>query len=408
MIAANIVDTKGPLLPHNGNYFDIANSVFQWDFNSLTGGSGATTVVAASASLSTVLEFYSAHGLTGLQPNTRFPGEPEKTLLFPKLLSVAATSLYARNREVASVLSKITAALSCRGLTFVPFKGAFTRCLYPINMSRKMGDIDILVLEDEIDECWNVLVAEGFVGSRPKRERGQTWYRKHHHHLIPLVIKTNMGPVAVELHRHIFRPVERRWFDIEMVWRLLNGRDEDILIGQFVLSLLNLVRDIERVYSVITDDDVRLDRYFDLALMLARAKFDQSRVVGILRDIQVLDASAVVARRLRELGVDLPKGAFTDLSSGADGTSIWLLGTNAERAPVLLCPSTLRCRILNPRLSWDVVWRAARRVRDEATVVRRLLPDFYEQCADEKVFSARHILPVERAWRTRVRASALS
>ena len=408
MIAHDVFDAGGPLLPYGEDYRDIADSVLRWNYSSLTRVSEATTFVAASAPFSTVLDFYSAHGLTGLQANTCFSNAPEKTSLFAKLIWVSATSFYARNREVASVLSRATAALSCRGLTVVPFKGAFTGRLYPISMSRKMGDIDILVLEDEIDECWNVLVAEGFVGARPKRERGQAWYRRHHHHLIPLITNTNMGPVAVELHRHIFRRVERRWFDIGIVWRLLNGPGEDKLIGQFVLSLLNLVRDIERVYSVITDDDVRLDRYFDLALMLARPEFDQARVVGLLRDIQVVEASAVIARRLNELGIDLPEGAFTRLAAHADETPIWLLGTYAEKEPVLMCPSMLRGRISNPRLSWDVVWRAATRIRTEAAVVRSLLPDFYEQCADEKVFSVRHILTTERAWRTRFRASAFS
>jgi hypothetical protein len=102
-----------------------------------------------------------------------------------------------RNNKLKQQTLEIVKQLNSIEVIPVLLKGAtalFSN-LYPNPACRLMGDLDILVPADRIEECVLVLKEDGYLAMEKELE-----YRKHHH-WVPLSRPGRIG--AVELHREI-------------------------------------------------------------------------------------------------------------------------------------------------------------------------------------------------------------
>ena len=102
----------------------------------------------------------------------------------------------ARNKAIENELARAIAALNGRAIVPILLKGAayIKERIYPEIGARILGDLDILIEEDDLDAAVEVFVSLGYQpAGRPGRD-----YR-HHHHVEPL--KHADRQAYVELHR---------------------------------------------------------------------------------------------------------------------------------------------------------------------------------------------------------------
>ena len=119
-------------------------------------------------------------------------------------------------------LLRVLEGMSSAGVEVIPLKGAYLlNTVYPDVSLRPIGDLDVLVREDDLSPAAAVLAELSYrsrSGERLVVKRG----RDTHHHL-PRVLSPD-GSVELELHRHVVRGGTPLHFPIERFWeRSING-----------------------------------------------------------------------------------------------------------------------------------------------------------------------------------------
>jgi hypothetical protein len=134
-------------------------------------------------------------------------------------------------------LGKVLHAFKNRGIDVIVLKGAVLAEMVWRNVAlRQMGDLDLLVREqnlDKVDQTLSQLNYTSYEGYRPK-----TWYRRNHHHLAPY---HNLDKEAIiEIHQNLVPPNNLFYIDVHRVWE----RAYDTKIGNvdtLVLSPEDLI-----------------------------------------------------------------------------------------------------------------------------------------------------------------------
>ena len=85
----------------------------------------------------------------------------EESAAAPQFLQAACAAMAATLRQQQEI-EKIRAALSARGIDFMPLKGTLLRTLYPVPEMRQMGDADILIREEQTDAIAAVMRTRGY------------------------------------------------------------------------------------------------------------------------------------------------------------------------------------------------------------------------------------------------------
>ena len=126
-----------------------------------------------------------------------------------------------RNRRIAGQLQELLAALNATGIEPVLLKGVayLAADLYRDPAARVIGDIDLLVLDDQLAAAVAALKAIGYTEAAP----GEFSFAEHHHHT-PLVRDDDVA--ALELHSE---PVMRAYAPLLSSEQVLgNARRLDI------------------------------------------------------------------------------------------------------------------------------------------------------------------------------------
>lgn len=180
-------------------------------------GSQPTRGVSGSLDWERFLDLCSWHRVSGLVHEAMSPrGGPVE---MPEWVSARLERRYERaarrairlNHELGRVLS----ALVDRGIEVVLLKGAaLVHTVYADPALRPMGDLDLLVPEDRLDDAERVVLGLGyeFFDSPEARALAR---EKHRHY--PRLTKEE-GRYAVELHRHIVEKGSPLNFDVAELW----------------------------------------------------------------------------------------------------------------------------------------------------------------------------------------------
>ena len=168
-----------------------------------------------------LVEASSEHAVT-LALAWRMAGDERLPPAFRKPLQAALVLGRERNRQMRRHLEAIGGMLNQAGVVPLLLKGAsyLARYLYPDDGIRYMGDLDLLVPEEALDDARAALERHGFVSV------GAEGMKRDHHHL-PKMQRSDWD-LSVELHR---RPAVNRWCSILDEKALLGGASP-IAIGE--------------------------------------------------------------------------------------------------------------------------------------------------------------------------------
>lgn len=122
-------------------------------------------------------------------------------------LRIEHASGTARNIVALSAYERLSGILSKAGVEHIPLKGIrLLETLYPDPGTRQIGDIDLLIREEDIIRADAALRAAGYRGEEPDYWRRQERYHNHHSYDAPPPF-----PVHVEVHWRLSSNFGVRW-----------------------------------------------------------------------------------------------------------------------------------------------------------------------------------------------------
>lgn len=134
-----------------------------------------------------------------------------------------------RNALLYEELGNVLRSFGKAGIPLIVLKGAALAAEVYGNVAlRQMGDIDLLVKEQDLDRSAGELTSLGYV---PNEGYSEEWYRLYHHHLVPYHHPAK--GVTIEIHRSIVPSRNPSNLDINSLWeraRHAKIRDVDALV----------------------------------------------------------------------------------------------------------------------------------------------------------------------------------
>jgi hypothetical protein len=148
--------------------------------------------------------------------NTKnIPGIPENVIY---QLEQAYYGNMARNMLIYEEINRVLRILREHNIEVIVLKGAaLAESVYPDRALRPMGDVDLLLREDDIDEVESKLLEIGYLlhsYSKPKE-----FWKKDHYHFVLKKNKSTPLETTFEMHWHIEPPSRRFKIDIRGMWR---------------------------------------------------------------------------------------------------------------------------------------------------------------------------------------------
>ena len=146
----------------------------------------------------------------------RMPTSPSVPAPVWRRLQLLFHSSGLRMARFRAELGRVLRALRRVDVPVIALKGAaFAEAVWGNLAVRPMGDVDLMVPDEELVSAQEVLVGLGYVPIRTRRSPG--WYRDRHHHLVPL--HDPATGVVVEIHRNIAAPSDSFELDAREFWR---------------------------------------------------------------------------------------------------------------------------------------------------------------------------------------------
>lgn len=137
-----------------------------------------------------------------------------------------------RNAIFYEELKKILRFFEDRGISVIVLKGAVLAEEVFKNVAlRQMGDIDLLVQEQDLDKSAGTLTQLGYIPYEVRHS--ESWYKSHHHHLVPYFNPAK--GIAIEIHRNII-PLESSFsIDTFKLWE----RSQHLRMGNINTKVLS-------------------------------------------------------------------------------------------------------------------------------------------------------------------------
>ena len=120
-----------------------------------------------------------------------------------------------KNMRLYVKLNKVLAAFAHAGIPVIVLKGAaLAELVYPQLGFRPMGDIDLLVKDEDLGKADHLLRTLHY---QPyEKNHTAEWFRNSHHHLAPYVSNDHTPPI--EIHFHIISPLDPVDIPIHELW----------------------------------------------------------------------------------------------------------------------------------------------------------------------------------------------
>lgn len=198
-------------------------------------------------------------------------------------------------------LKRVTDLLLTNNCTYSLVKGvSLSNLLYLNPYSRGIGDIDIVVKDDEINKALDLLLSDGYVRSQAKNLKSAALFYGIHHHEISLEKDCSPYKVFVEIKRSTsaLNSFDTWWQHVTR--KNINGLELNILEEDYeILHLLLSTFINNESYSVFQDCYLR--DYFDVAYAIKHVNFSWQVVLDAAEDMKVTHQIAAVLRSVKEL-----------------------------------------------------------------------------------------------------------
>lgn len=196
---------------------------------------------------------------------------------------------------------KIIKQLSEHQLSYAVVKGIpLSFLLYSEPYSRGIGDVDILVRDEEFIRAFDMLLSAGYCRTQSSGLMVPVIYYGIHHHEIGLVKECAPYKVFVEIKRSTsaLNSFEQWWPHVTQ--KTINGLTLNVLKDNF--EILHLILNAfvnNESFSVF--QDCRLRDYFDVAYAIKHVNFSWQVVLDAAEDMKVTHQIAAVLRSVKEL-----------------------------------------------------------------------------------------------------------
>ena len=312
-------------------------------------------------------------------------------------LDARARDITHRNLELTAELLVLLRLCADHAIPVVPLKGpVLAQQIYASVALRRLGDLDLLVREEDLVRYMRLLGAHGYQLAPGSASAEDEFDRRNSHHVT--VVDPRRG-ITVELHRCLLRPRARGRWELDMIAPRLEPRrfmgrpvlvlpPEDLLVYlcehgaehswtrlEWLVAVAELLRNPHlRDWTRVTRwaDELGTTRRVWAALLLANALFGvEAPGVPVPRDRSARTANrAVVLRRLATdplRTLESPAERFgylflTDRTAAARLRRCWT---------TLMTPSLADTRAFPLPKSLSLLYRAARPLRLVARRIRR-------------------------------------
>lgn len=196
---------------------------------------------------------------------------------------------------------KIAKLLSKTDLSYAVVKGVpLSFLLYSESYARGIGDVDILVKDEEFIKAFGLLISAGYCRTQSSELRAPVIYYGIHHHEIGLVKECAPYKVFVEIKKSTsaLNSFEQWWPHVTQ--KNINGLTLNVLEDNF--EILHLILNAfvnNESFSVF--QDCRLRDYFDVAYAIKHVNFSWQVVLDAAEDMKVTHQIAAVLRSVKEL-----------------------------------------------------------------------------------------------------------
>lgn len=210
-----------------------------------------------------------------------------------------------KDKEIANTYwaesAKIIKQLSEHELSYAVVKGVpLSFLLYSEPYARGIGDVDILVKDEEFTRAFDVLISAGYYRTQSTGLKFPVIYYGIHHHEIGLVKDFAPCKVYVEIKRSTsaLNSFEQWWPHVTQ--KTINGLTLNVLEDNF--EILHLILNAfvnNESFSVFQDCWLR--DYFDVAYAIKHVNFSWQVVLDAAEDMKVTHQIAAVLRSVKEL-----------------------------------------------------------------------------------------------------------
>ena len=210
-----------------------------------------------------------------------------------------------KDKEIANTYwaesAKIIKQLSEHELSYAVVKGVpLSFLLYSEPYARGIGDVDIVVKNEEFARVFNVLISVGYYRAQSSGMKFPVIYYGIHHHEIGLVKDCVPCKVYVEIKRSTsaLDSFEQWWSHVTQ--KNINGLTLNVLEDNFEILHLILNAFVNNE-SFSLFQDCRLRDYFDVAYAIKHINFSWQVVLDAAEDMKVTHQIAAVLRSVKEL-----------------------------------------------------------------------------------------------------------
>lgn len=205
-------------------------------------------------------------------------------------------SINIRNRY-----KRIAEALTSADVSFIQVKGLHIATLYPVPELRTMGDIDLLVHQEDFEKVADIFLGFGFQYGK-KTEHEITFYNNSlYYEIHELMINDPMAPD--ELRKKFYNDY---WNHLDVGYSLKKGGEKVLDWSFYFLFLLQHMR------QHILWEGIGFRQFMDLAIVINNVLLDWKYIVDSCRKIELYDfLTKVLAFLHRWFGTSFPLENFS-------------------------------------------------------------------------------------------------
>lgn len=200
-----------------------------------------------------------------------------------------------------SELTYLVSCLSSNKINYCVVKGvALSELLYSEPYKRGIGDIDIIVREEDFEKFFNLLISNGYVRTEANKIKSPLIYYGVHHHEIGLYRYISGEKIFVEIKKRTSATNSFELWWPHITQKVINGLTLNVLEDNYEILHLILNAFINNeCFSVF--QNCRLRDYYDVAYAIKYVNISWQAVLDAAEDMKVTHQVAAVLHSVKEL-----------------------------------------------------------------------------------------------------------
>lgn len=274
---------------------DLCNMVIE---NKINKGSIQRYKIESDEEIEAMCEVLRSHKLYAVLNDRKliqelFPDE-RREIFFDEKYECIANVYWEELLAIVNILSE-------NNIDYAVIKGVPLSCLlYSDPYARGIGDIDIVVKDDDFEKVFKLFVSDGYVRTQSINLKTPIIYYGIHHHEIGLVKECNLYNVAVEIKKRTSATNSFDQWWPHVTKKIINGLSLKALMDEYEILHL-LINTFMNNESFSLFQDCRLRDYFDVAYAIKNVTFSWKVILDAAEEMKITHQVAAVLRSVKDL-----------------------------------------------------------------------------------------------------------